>query len=166
MCLAFSILPDNVYAKLERQTAPKGASQGVSIIESYEEAVRDCVDKVARIVAECKRNNIKYSDPHFNLDDQDHCLEPLGVGKRRPNARYREMGEDDDDDDSSRASSMILPKTVKSRPPCAKRVGAIFDKPQFFVGGPPNVKDTRQGAEGKAKKQKSWISIASLISSR
>lgn len=141
------MLPDNVYAKLERKRAPREASQGESVAASYLEAVKDCEAKVARIVAECKRNNIKYSDPHFDLDNQDHCLEPLVVGKK-PRPVPQGEGEDEEDDDSSVASSVVIPMTVTSRPACAKRVGAIFEKPQFFIGGPPNVRDTRQGAEG------------------
>ena len=150
MCLAFSILPDDVYAKLERQNAPKGASQGVSIVASYKEAVKDCEDKVAIIVAECKRNNIKYTDSHFDLDDLDHCLEPLNVGIPVP---IDDSLEEEEDVDST-ASSVIIPQLVVTRPACAKRIGAIFHKPQFFVGGPPNVKDTRQGAEGNDSKAK------------
>lgn len=73
----------------------------------------------------------------------------MSVGKPVP---VDDATEDEEDEGSSTISSLILPKAVRSRPACAKRIGAIFHKPQFFVGGPPNVKDTRQGAEGKASK--------------
>ena len=69
---AFSILPKNVYAKRIRDKVPeKGLVGGRSVAASYEAAVNECVAKVQAIVQECKRNNQKYSDPHFNLDDVD-----------------------------------------------------------------------------------------------
>ena len=85
---------------------------------SYHDAVRDCESKVAQIVAECKRNNIKYTDSHFDLDEMCNCLKPL-----------------------SDSTSWDDDKT----PACAKRVGDIFEKPKFYVGGGPNVRSIRQG---------------------
>lgn len=46
---------------------------------SYEEAVKECETKVAQIVAECKRNNTKYNDPHFDLDDMYDCQRSLSA---------------------------------------------------------------------------------------
>ena len=130
---------------------------------SYEEAVRECEAKVAQIIAECKRNNKKYSDPHFDLDDPD-CWNPLS-------ADVEDQSAADDDEPQENAVQFevtqrgtstggpITWRNIQSEqpfsfapgrdqgPPCAKRVGDIFDNPQFYVGG-ASVADTRQGAEG------------------
>ena len=134
-------MPNNVYAELERKRNPKGEVNGQSVVASYLEAVRECERKVALIVAECRRNNLKYSDPHFNLDELVYCHMPLAV-------KYKSSDESDNDNsDSDSGSVAALVVDTSEWPPCSKRVGAIFDKPKFFVGG-ANVRDTRQGAEG------------------
>lgn len=98
---------------------------------SYDEAVKDCEAKVKQIVAECKRNNIKYTDPHFDLDDKLYCLKPLTVDK---------------DSDAEADYQSTAPQ--EATPACAKRIGDIFEKPKFYAGGGPNIRSTRQGAEG------------------
>ena len=110
---------------------PQGEAQGVSVSASYEEAVKACEDKVAQIVAECKRNNIKYTDPNFDLDNGSDCLKSLTAGRVQ--------------DAPDTIMCMICEEGV---PACAKRVGEIFENAKFYVGTGPNVRDTRQGAEG------------------
>ncbi|MCJ1384380.1 calpain 2, (m II) large subunit [Xylographa soralifera] len=102
---------------------PKGEVGGRSIAASYEEAVKECEAKVTQIVAECKRNNQKYSDPHFNLDYGDDCLKPIPTNP---------------DDEASDSTTQL----------CVKRVGDIFDDPHFYEGAGPQIKDIRQGASG------------------
>jgi len=140
---------------------PQGEVKGESISLSYEAAVKECEAKVAAIVAECRRNNLKYTDPHFNLDDGDYCLNPLSA--TTPTAPS-----DNSDknvvtfDVTQKATSNggpiywgnVQPASNDSAPPsnpqpaCAKRVGDIFDHPQFYVQRDAHIKDIRQGAEG------------------
>src|SRR5437763_11531812 len=65
---AFTVLPDNLFAKKTAAQVPKGAVPSQSVTESFEEAVATCKAKVEKIVAECKRVNQKYRDPHFDVE--------------------------------------------------------------------------------------------------
>ena len=135
---------------------------GRPVNESYDLAVKECEAKVAQIIAECRRTNTKYTDPHFNLDDTDYCLNPLGVTPPSPTPP------DDGDqtityDVTQKATSTggtiawgnIQPdqpdtagSSGPSGPPRARRVGWIFEKPRFYVEKEAHVRDIRQGAEG------------------
>ncbi|KFY01851.1 hypothetical protein O988_02506 [Pseudogymnoascus sp. VKM F-3808] len=122
---ATTILPADSYAKKVSNSTPKGTITSLSSSASYEEAVRTCKLKVAKIVKECRRANQKYRDPHFDIEfdlkwGRRDCLETL----KTPN----------------REKSIFRPKSVK-------RVGDIFENPQFFING-PEAKDIRQGQDG------------------
>ena len=112
---------------MQRRRTPKGEVKGSSVATSYYEAVKECEAKVAQIVKECKRVNVKYTDPHFDLSNYPDSRESLTVST----------------DDEDEASSIVM----ASGPGCVKRVGDIFDNPKFFVGG-ANASDLRQGREG------------------
>lgn len=64
----FTILPDNLYAKRAAANAPKGSIPGQNALQSYQEAVDACSRKVEKIVKESRRLNIKYRDPHFDIE--------------------------------------------------------------------------------------------------
>lgn len=64
----FTVLPDNPYARSKAAQLPKGIVQGHDAVKSYEQARKECVRAVERIVRECKRVNQKYTDPHFDLE--------------------------------------------------------------------------------------------------
>jgi hypothetical protein len=64
----FTILPDNLYAKRAAAHLPKGSIPGQNAVASYQEAVKICERKVAKIVQECRRLNQKYRDPHFDIE--------------------------------------------------------------------------------------------------
>ncbi|MCJ1405909.1 calpain 2, (m II) large subunit [Xylographa trunciseda] len=158
-----SVLPSNVYAQMVGQHMPKGEVGGRSVAASYEEAVKDCEAKVALIVAECKRNNKKYSDPHFTLEDYDDCLKSLSAMSTTPG--FPDNPAPDDTITYSVTQQGIstggpiywgniqpsqdqqAPPSVR-KPACAKRVEDIFDDPHFYEGAGPQIKDIRQGAEG------------------
>lgn len=160
-----TVLPSNVYAQLVGQQIPKGDISGQCVTESYEQAVQECIAKVATIVKECRRNNLKYTDPHFDLDDFQYCLVPLSA---KDNIDTVTPDKSDDDvityDVTQKATSTggpifwgnIQPASTEaaaaaaSQPACAKRVGDIFAKPQFFIQKDAHVKDIRQGAEGES----------------
>ena len=155
-------MPSNVYTLAVQKHQPRGDVGGRSVTASYDEAVKECVAKVAQVVAECRRNNKKYSDPHFDLEN-DNCRYPLSIESDEPTTTSNAQ-----DDDNPVTYDVIqkvkstggpinwiniqpLPwrpsSDSSSRPACVKRVGEIFEKPKFFVDG-AGVKDIRQGAEG------------------
>jgi hypothetical protein len=93
--------------------------------------------------------NAKYSDPYFDLEDRGYCLDPLAPkpssdGSGQDGTAYGVTQNGD-----PVGNLVIYGPPPKSRldPPSVKRVGDIFDKPQFFVDG-ASAKDIRQGREG------------------
>ncbi|KAH9206977.1 hypothetical protein DL95DRAFT_429335 [Leptodontidium sp. 2 PMI_412] len=162
-----SVLPKNVLTQMVGNNMPQGIVTGRPVTESYDRAVKECEVKVRQIIAECRRTNTKYCDPHFDLDDMEYCLTALS-GKRDPpppppdqtvtfevTQRVVSSGE-------QIAWGNVQPdqaaqeENSSSGPACAKRVGAIFEDPKFHVKKDVHVKDLRQGAEGDC-----WF-IASL----
>ncbi|KAL8853966.1 MAG: hypothetical protein Q9221_001274 [Calogaya cf. arnoldii] len=118
----YSILPSNVYAKTKAAQSPVGLVHGRATRKSYDEAVADCRAAVDSIARECRRVNLKYRDPHFDIEfdlkrNRRDCLKALdGSG------------------------SDLTPKSVK-------RVPDIFDDPFFFKEG-ATANDVRQGKSG------------------
>jgi len=99
-------------------------TNGESAVASYDEAVNLCKKKVDEIAKECRRLNHKYIDPDFDCwRDQESCLLPL-PGAETASRRLTKGG----------------PKSVK-------RVGEVFENPQFFPDGPA-TNDIRQGRIG------------------
>lgn len=97
---------------------------------SYDEAAAMCRAKVEKIVKECRRVNKKYRDPHFDIETdlklrRRDCLQSLSNNKRSATAAPGQQ----------------------FQPQSAKRVVDIFDRPQFYIGG-PTANDVRQGRDG------------------
>ncbi|CAG7984141.1 unnamed protein product [Penicillium olsonii] len=118
----YTVLPDNPYARTRAKRVPNGPIHGHEAAKSYEQARRECMKSVDRIVKECERVNQKYTDPHFDIEldlksGRRHYLDGLD----KPNSEMRPRG--------------------------VKRVTEIFEKPQFFVNG-PTASDVRQGYDG------------------
>ncbi|KAH6898145.1 hypothetical protein B0T10DRAFT_471882 [Thelonectria olida] len=98
----------------------------------YDQAVADCRRKVEKIIKECKRVNMRYRDPGFDLDwdlkyEKGNCLNSLGYQKFELN-RTTLLG-----------SKATVPKAVK-------RVHEIFEKPTFLQD--LNGGDVKQGSLG------------------
>lgn len=77
-----TILPQNVYAKAKARHTPKGAVHGQAAQKGYEQAKAECQATVDKIAKECRRVNMRYRDPHFDIEfdlKQKHrvrdCLE-------------------------------------------------------------------------------------------
>ncbi|KAL8809525.1 MAG: hypothetical protein Q9223_003033 [Gallowayella weberi] len=118
----YSILPSDVYAKTKAAQSPVGLVHGQATGKSYDEAAADCKKAVDCIARECRRVNLKYRDPHFDIEfdlkrNKRDCLDSL-----------------------SGAGSTLTPKSVK-------RVPDIFDNPIFFKEG-ATANDVRQGFNG------------------
>ncbi|KAA8564893.1 hypothetical protein EYC84_010663 [Monilinia fructicola] len=123
---ASTVLPENPYTQKLGQKASKLVTRGKNAVASYEEAAALCKAKVAKIVKECRRVNQKYRDPHFDIEfdlkkGKGDCLKML---------KY--------------TSNRLIPTFS---PGSVKRVGDIFDNPQFYVSG-ATANDIRQGRDG------------------
>lgn len=88
-----------------------------------------CRAKVAQIVTECCRSNMKYRDPHFDLESD------LKLGRR------------DCLQSLCNVRDANCPPGATFSPCSAKRVTEIFDQPQFYMDG-PSADDVRQGRHG------------------
>ena len=81
-----TILPSNIYAKSRAAKTPKGVVHGQAATKSYDEAKAECVEAVNKISKECRRVNMKYRDPHFDIDfdlkwNKRDCLDGLTVDR-------------------------------------------------------------------------------------
>ncbi|CAD6440215.1 25a5be1b-f331-47d8-a488-368a5033da88 [Sclerotinia trifoliorum] len=123
---ASTVLPKNLYTTKAGKKASKPVTRGKNAVASYEEAAALCKAKVAKIVKECRRVNQKYRDPHFDIEfdlkwGKGDCLQML-------------------ENTSEKLTPTFSPGSVK-------RVGDIFDNPQFYVSG-ATANDIRQGRDG------------------
>lgn len=76
------VLPSNDYARTKAANSPKGVVHGQAAVKSYEQASSECVVAVEKIAKECRRVNLKYRDPHFDIEfdlkrQQRDCLDGL-----------------------------------------------------------------------------------------
>ena len=81
-----SILPHNVYAETKAARTPKGIVRGEKAGRSYDEAAAECKAAVEKISKECRRVNMKYRDPHFDIEfdlkwNVRDCLDGLVRGE-------------------------------------------------------------------------------------
>lgn len=79
-----TILPSNIYAKSRAAKIHEGVVHGQAATKSYDEARAECVEAVNKISKECRRVNMKYRDPHFDIDfdlkwNRRDCLDGLTV---------------------------------------------------------------------------------------
>ncbi|KAL2020944.1 hypothetical protein VTK56DRAFT_7831 [Thermocarpiscus australiensis] len=124
---ATTILPKNeLTERLAKRSAAKDLAGGGSktTTTSYEEAAALCRAKVEQIVAECRRVNQKYTDPHFDLDfdlksGRRDCLESLA------NRRH-----DYDSDSGSSSSSSSSRSSSRARQKKPRRRGDRADNVQ------------------------------------
>lgn len=63
-----TILPKNAYAKTKAAKNLKGTIPSQGAGKSYQEASAECIATVDKIAAECRRVNLKYRDPHFDIE--------------------------------------------------------------------------------------------------
>ncbi|KAK1573117.1 calpain family cysteine protease [Colletotrichum navitas] len=98
----------------------------------YERAAEECRRKVRKIIQECRRVNMRYRDPGWDLDwdlkwEKGHCLNTLGHTKWQ-------------------LSRSTLSNPSASVPKAVKRVHEIFEKPTFMKN--INGGDVKQGSLG------------------
>lgn len=103
------------------------------VSEDFEKAVQECRTRVKKLVRECKRVNMRYRDPEFDIDwdlkwAKGYCLN--GLGGRKFDLTGRMLAN----------PSSKIPKSVK-------RVHEIFEKPTFLKDKVTPA-DVRQGSLG------------------
>jgi Calpain family cysteine protease len=167
------IFPPSLYADLLPQVSDLTGSQGSRhAAESYQDAVKECKDRVAKIVRECNRTNVKFVDPDFDIESDFgswNCLEGLiQDDDAAPAAGYgysvsslksaldtllgsQMLGADVTTAELNLNSlQQVLRDTTDSstsRPGSVHRVDWIYDNPKFTVDG-YNISDIRQGQNG------------------
>lgn len=114
--------------------------------EGYERAAEECRRKVQKIVQECKRVNMRYRDPGWDLDwdlkyEKGNTLNYIGSNKFEI-SRSTLLG-----------SKAVVPKAVK-------RVHEIYDKPTFMKD--VNGSDVKQGGLGDCWLMSSFTALASV----
>ncbi|KAM7219078.1 calpain-D [Rhypophila decipiens] len=112
----------------------------------YERAVEECRRKVQKIKQECRRVNMRYRDPGWDIDwdlkmEKGNCLNSLGKTKY----------------DLS-MSTLLNPSAVV--PKAVKRVHEIFEKPTFMetISG----SDVKQGSLGDCWLMASFSGLANV----
>ncbi|MCJ1307921.1 hypothetical protein MMC25_001569 [Agyrium rufum] len=162
---------------VKRLPKPTQRTECEGVVGSYEKVKKACIAKVDQIIQECESINQKYSDPYFDLDDQNRCINCLSAP----------VAEDESASDSSTGAVYGLirddvtagkiqlygpdqPQYVSSpspplMPASIKRVTDIFDNPRFYVDG-VNAKDIQQGYDGDCWFLSALAAICNLEPSR
>lgn len=124
---AMTVLP---FAPVAPSLLSERANELLSV--DYERVAEECRRKVKKIIQECRRVNMRYRDPGWDIDwdlktAKGHCLNSLGQASF----------------DVSLKNMLSINATV---PKAVKRVHEIFEKPTFLstVSG----SDVKQGSLG------------------
>lgn len=125
----------------------KPPPNNVLVSEDFERAVQECKTKVEKIVRECKRVNMRYRDPSFDIDwdlkwEKGYCLNGLVERKF------------DIDGRAFTNPSSNAPKAVK-------RVHEIFDRPTFLKEK-VSPADVKQGSLGDCWLMASLTALANM----
>ncbi|TDZ40721.1 Calpain-9 [Colletotrichum trifolii] len=112
----------------------------------YERAVEECRRKVNKIIQECRRVNMRYRDPGWDLDwdlkwEKGFCLNTLGSTKWQ-------------------LSRTTLSNPSASVPKAVKRIHEIFENPTFMKN--LNGGDVKQGSLGDCWLMASLTALANV----
>ena len=186
----FQIFPQSLYANLLPPIKPEGAAYTKGAVACYEEAAKECKEKVKRIVRECQRTNEKFTDPDFDIENdwKRNCLNSLqlppkpgsdgveggrsAVGARslrdalRTLVQSKVLGQDTTlAMDVSALQGALDDDSSDSDdgqmfPATVHRVDYIFDDPSFLVDG-FSSSDVQQGADGDCW----WVAAVATLCS-
>jgi hypothetical protein len=146
---ATSILPPTSTTPLDPSkvspTIPRPNNLLVS--EDYERAVTECRSKVKKLIKECKRVNMRYRDPSFDIDwdlkwEKGYCLNSLADHKFEINGR-------------------AFANPTSNVPKAVKRVHEIYDKPTFLKDK-VSPADVQQGSLGDCWLMASLTGLANM----
>jgi hypothetical protein len=143
---ATTILPPKPTKSTKSKTPPPPEKTNVLVFEDFERAAEECRTRVRKLIRECKRVNMRYRDPEFDIDwdlkwERGHCLNGLLD-------RDFEIG------------GMAYANPSSNVPKAVKRVHEIFEKPTFLEAVTPS--DVRQGSLGDCWLMASLTALASM----
>jgi Calpain family cysteine protease len=133
--------------------APKAAPpsrpkpNNLLVSEDFERAVLECRTKVKKLIKECKRVNMRYRDPNFDIDwdlkwEKGDCL----------NGLVREKFQ---------ISRQVLSNLNSSIPKAVKRVHEVFEKPTYLQDE-ISPADVKQGSIGNCWLMASLTALANM----
>jgi hypothetical protein len=117
------------------------------VSEDFERAVLECRTKVRKLIKECKRVNMRYRDPTFDIDwdlkwEKGECLNGLAREKFEINRQ-------------------VFSNLQSSVPRAVKRVHEIFEKPTFLKDK-ISPADVKQGNLGNCWLMASLTALANM----
>ncbi|KAL2064124.1 hypothetical protein VTL71DRAFT_4618 [Oculimacula yallundae] len=141
--LPFAAPPGQV--TLDPSKPPQAARENLLVSEDFERAVQECRARVQKLVKECKRVNMRYRDPDFDIDwdlkmKRGHCLNNLKITK---------------------FNIRSITSSTSSGPKSVKRVHEIFDKPTFLADK-VSPADVKQGSLGDCWLMASLTTLANV----
>lgn len=118
------------------------------VSEDFERAVQECRIKVKKLIKECKRVNMRYRDPSFDIDwdlkwEKGFCLNGLEESKFEVSGR------------AFANPNSIVPKAVK-------RVHEIYECPTFLKKK-VSPTDVKQGSLGDCWLMASLTALANMV---
>jgi hypothetical protein len=122
-------------------------SNNVLVSEDFERAVQECRTKVKKLIKECKRVNMRYRDPTFDIDwdlkwEKGYCLNGLVESKFEINGR-------------------AFANPTSNVPKAVKRIHEIFNNPTFLKGK-VSPADVKQGSLGDCWLMASLTALANM----
>ncbi|KAK0122001.1 hypothetical protein ONS95_010268 [Cadophora gregata] len=126
---------------------PQTATDNLLVSEDFDRAVQECRTRVKKLIQECRRVNMRYRDPDFDIDwdlkmKRGYCLNNL------KNNKFVISG------------SAYSTSTTKS-PKAVKRVHEIFDRPTFLADE-LSPADVKQGSLGDCWLMASLTALANM----
>ncbi|PQE10791.1 calpain family cysteine protease protein [Rutstroemia sp. NJR-2017a BBW] len=126
---------------------PPPVPQNLLVSQGYDRAVQECRTKVHKLIRECRRVNMRYRDPTFDIDwdlkwERGDCLNSLTSGKFEV---YKHL--------------LLNPSSVG--PKAVKRVHEIFEKPTFLKDK-ISPADVKQGSLGDCWLMASLTALANM----
>ncbi|QSZ29293.1 hypothetical protein DSL72_003806 [Monilinia vaccinii-corymbosi] len=126
---------------------PPPGPQNQLVSEDFERAVQECRAKVTKLIRECRRVNMRYRDPSFDIDwdlksEKGNCLNTLGGTKFE-------------------VCKHALYNPASFGPKAVKRVHEIFDEPRFLEDK-ISPSDVKQGSLGNCWLMASLTALANM----
>ncbi|KAF4629831.1 hypothetical protein G7Y89_g8314 [Cudoniella acicularis] len=126
---------------------PPSDRTNLLVSEDFERAVEECRRRVKKLVKECRRVNMRYRDPDFDIDwdlkwEKGYCLNGLGQNRFEVSGRS-------------------LANPTSNVPKAVKRVHEIFEEPTFLKEK-VSPSDVKQGTLGDCWLMASLTALANM----
>ncbi|KAH7413026.1 hypothetical protein BKA64DRAFT_703135 [Cadophora sp. MPI-SDFR-AT-0126] len=126
---------------------PETGRENLLVSEDFDRAVQECRTRVKKLIKECRRVNMRYRDPDFDIDwdlkmKKGYCLNNLK-------------------DNKFVISGSAYSTSTTNSPKAVKRVHEIFDKPTFLADK-LSPADVKQGSLGDCWLMASLTALANM----